>query len=106
MKLSALRVSDGDCAHTWPTIKLAGRANRLEHCSPSFHLLRHHQAMSLCKKVEVMASHGRVSFDYVISTPKETSAKTIDSALPTVLLLHTVFFGKEVFHRTLPSEPP
>jgi len=47
-----------------------------------------------------MTSYGPSIFDYVISTPKETSAKTIDAALPTVLLLHTVYFGKDMFHRT------
>jgi len=61
--------------------------------------------MSASQKVEVITSHGPVTFDYVISTPKETSAKTIDPQLPTLLLLHSEFYGKEVFHCTSSFEP-
>jgi len=59
--------------------------------------------MSACQKVEVVTSHGLVTFDYVISTPRETGAKTIDPALPVVLLLHSAYYGKELLHCTSPS---
>ncbi|KAJ7183975.1 Alpha/Beta hydrolase protein [Mycena filopes] len=42
---------------------------------------------------------GRVVFNYVISTPTETSATSVDPALPTILFLHPVYLGKIVFHQ-------
>jgi len=59
--------------------------------------------MSICQRVDVVTSHGLVTFDYVISTPKETSAETIDPALPVVLLLHSAYYGKEILHCTTTS---
>ncbi|KAJ6460534.1 Alpha/Beta hydrolase protein [Mycena sanguinolenta] len=41
---------------------------------------------------------GPVEFNYVISTPTQTSAPCIDPALPTVLFLHPVYLGKIIYH--------
>ena len=71
----------------------------------SLHLYLARSMAPPCRKIDVMTSHGPVTFDYVISTPRETSAKAINPALPTVLLLHTVFYGKEMFHCASESPP-
>ncbi|KAF8172410.1 Alpha/Beta hydrolase protein [Mycena galopus ATCC 62051] len=41
---------------------------------------------------------GTVEFNFVISTPTQTSAPCIDPALPTVLFLHPVYLGKIIYH--------
>ncbi|KAK7013725.1 AB hydrolase-1 domain-containing protein [Favolaschia claudopus] len=41
---------------------------------------------------------GVVDFNYVISTPTETSAACIDPTLPTILFLHPVYLGKIIYH--------
>ncbi|KAJ6488737.1 Alpha/Beta hydrolase protein [Mycena sanguinolenta] len=43
-------------------------------------------------------STGPVEFNYVVSTPAQTSAPCIDPALPTVLFLHPVYLGKIIYH--------
>jgi hypothetical protein len=43
-------------------------------------------------------SHGRLSFSYVVSTPHDSNARSIDAALPTVLFLHCLGAAKSVFH--------
>ncbi|KAJ7638158.1 Alpha/Beta hydrolase protein [Mycena rosella] len=42
---------------------------------------------------------GTMVFDYVISTPTNTSALRIDPTLPTVLFLHPVYVGKIIYHQ-------
>ncbi|KAJ7923322.1 Alpha/Beta hydrolase protein [Mycena leptocephala] len=41
---------------------------------------------------------GTVVFNYIISTPTQTSAPCVDPALPTVLFLHPVYLGKIIYH--------
>jgi pimeloyl-ACP methyl ester carboxylesterase len=45
---------------------------------------------------------GTVVFNYIISTPTQTSAPCVDPALPTVLFLHPVYLGKIIYHCTVP----
>ncbi|KAF9270663.1 alpha/beta-hydrolase [Marasmius fiardii PR-910] len=48
--------------------------------------------------VPVKTRTGTVYFSYTISTPNETSAKTIVPALPTVLFIHPAYFSSLVYH--------
>ncbi|KAJ7677695.1 Alpha/Beta hydrolase protein [Mycena polygramma] len=41
---------------------------------------------------------GSVVFNYVISTPTQTSALSVDASLPTVLFLHPIYLGKIIYH--------
>lgn len=50
-------------------------------------------------EVTLKTPTGRVEFSYVISTPTQASAPSIDPALPTVLFLHPVYVGKIIYHR-------
>ncbi|KAK0489692.1 alpha/beta-hydrolase, partial [Armillaria luteobubalina] len=47
----------------------------------------------------VESSTGKTSFNYTISTPSALSAMSIDNSLPTLLFLHAVFYGQEMFQR-------
>ncbi|KAK0489698.1 alpha/beta-hydrolase [Armillaria luteobubalina] len=47
----------------------------------------------------VESSTGKTSFNYTISTPSASSATSIDDSLPTLLFLHAVFYGQEMFQR-------
>ncbi|KAK0494411.1 alpha/beta-hydrolase [Armillaria luteobubalina] len=47
----------------------------------------------------VESSTGKTSFNYTISTPSASSATSIDNSLPTLLFLHAVFYGQEIFQR-------
>ncbi|KAJ7787273.1 Alpha/Beta hydrolase protein [Mycena olivaceomarginata] len=49
-------------------------------------------------EVTLKTPTGRVEFSYVISTPTQASAPSIDPALPTVLFLHPVYVGKIIYH--------
>ncbi|KAF9254152.1 alpha/beta-hydrolase [Marasmius fiardii PR-910] len=48
--------------------------------------------------VSVETRSGRVEFNYHISTPEETSAKTIKPDLPTVLFIHPCYISSIAFH--------
>ncbi|KAG7098373.1 hypothetical protein E1B28_000331 [Marasmius oreades] len=48
--------------------------------------------------VSVETRSGRVEFNYYISTPEETSAKTIKPHLPTVLFIHPGYISSISFH--------
>ncbi|KAK0489683.1 alpha/beta-hydrolase [Armillaria luteobubalina] len=47
----------------------------------------------------VESSTGKTSFNYTISTPSASSATSINNSLPTLLFLHAVFYGQEIFQR-------
>jgi pimeloyl-ACP methyl ester carboxylesterase len=48
--------------------------------------------------LNISTSTGAVNLSYTISTPSDPSAKYIDEHLPTVIFLHPVFIGQEIFH--------
>ncbi|KAF8155559.1 Alpha/Beta hydrolase protein [Crassisporium funariophilum] len=48
--------------------------------------------------VKIKTSSGPVSVSYTISTPTSENAQAIDPTLPTVLFLHPVYMGHEIFH--------
>ncbi|KAL0577499.1 hypothetical protein V5O48_004485 [Marasmius crinis-equi] len=48
--------------------------------------------------VNVETRSGRVKFNYYISTPEETFAKTIDPNLPTILFIHPGYIDSISFH--------
>ncbi|KAK0494423.1 alpha/beta-hydrolase [Armillaria luteobubalina] len=47
----------------------------------------------------VESSTGKTSFNYTISIPSASSATSIDSSLPTLLFIHAVYCGQEMFQR-------
>ncbi|KIY61499.1 alpha/beta-hydrolase [Cylindrobasidium torrendii FP15055 ss-10] len=47
--------------------------------------------------ITVQTPTGTVNFFYTISTPTETHAESIDKDIPTVLFLHSVYNGQEIF---------
>lgn len=48
---------------------------------------------------KVKSSTGKTKFNYTISTPSSSSAKHIDKSLPTLLFIHPVYFGQQIFQR-------
>ncbi|KAJ6587276.1 Alpha/Beta hydrolase protein [Mycena sp. CBHHK59/15] len=51
--------------------------------------------------IDLHSAGGPGRFYYNISTPTESSAKSVDKALPTVILLHPVYIASQVFHPQL-----
>ncbi|KAJ7075802.1 Alpha/Beta hydrolase protein [Mycena belliarum] len=49
--------------------------------------------------ISIDGAGGPLSVSYTISTPASPSAKAVDSALPTVVLLHAFHMGQHSFHR-------
>ncbi|KAK0489701.1 alpha/beta-hydrolase [Armillaria luteobubalina] len=47
----------------------------------------------------VESSTGKTSFNYTVSTPSVSSATFIDNTLPTLLFIHAVYTGQEIFQR-------
>ncbi|KAK0441533.1 alpha/beta-hydrolase [Desarmillaria tabescens] len=47
----------------------------------------------------IKSSTGKTNFNYTISTPLSSSAKSIDRSLPTLLFIHAVFHGPQIFQR-------
>ncbi|KAK0474269.1 alpha/beta-hydrolase [Armillaria novae-zelandiae] len=48
---------------------------------------------------KVESSTGKTSFNYTISTPSASSATSIDTSLPTLLFIHAVYYGQQIFQR-------
>ncbi|KAK0193057.1 alpha/beta-hydrolase [Armillaria mellea] len=48
---------------------------------------------------KIESSTGKTSFNYTISTPSASSATSIDTSLPTLLFIHGVYYGQQVFQR-------
>lgn len=51
---------------------------------------------------KIKSSTGKTKFNYTISTPSSSSAKHIDKNLPTLLFIHAVYIGHQIFQRSLP----
>ncbi|KAJ7075801.1 Alpha/Beta hydrolase protein [Mycena belliarum] len=49
--------------------------------------------------ISINGAGGPLSISYTISTPASPSAKAVDPALPTVVLLHALHMGQHSFHR-------
>ncbi|KAK0203371.1 alpha/beta-hydrolase [Desarmillaria ectypa] len=47
----------------------------------------------------VKSSTGKTTFNYTISTPSASSAISIDKNLPTLLFIHGVYLGSQIFQR-------
>ncbi|KAK0220543.1 alpha/beta-hydrolase [Armillaria fumosa] len=47
----------------------------------------------------VESNTGKTSFNYTISTPSASSATSIDDSLPTLLFIHAVYYGQQIFQR-------
>ncbi|KAG7448491.1 alpha/beta-hydrolase [Guyanagaster necrorhizus] len=47
--------------------------------------------------VKVKSNSGGLTYNYTISTPTSSNAKSIDPTLPTVLFLHPVYIGVDIF---------
>ncbi|KAK0480665.1 alpha/beta-hydrolase [Armillaria novae-zelandiae] len=47
--------------------------------------------------IKVKSSSGSLTYNYAISTPTSPNAKSIDPTLPTVLFLHPVYIGIDIF---------
>ncbi|KAK0441524.1 alpha/beta-hydrolase [Desarmillaria tabescens] len=45
----------------------------------------------------VKSSTRKIAFNYIISTPSSSSAKSIDKSLPTLLFIHAVYLGPQIF---------
>lgn len=52
-----------------------------------------------CANIETPS--GPIEFNYNISTPSDANATSIDESLPTILLLHSCYFGSVSFHNQL-----
>ncbi|KAH7105148.1 alpha/beta-hydrolase [Auriculariales sp. MPI-PUGE-AT-0066] len=50
------------------------------------------------RSVDVETAHGRVQFNYFISTPQDTFAQEIDPQLPTLLFLHPAWLASSSWH--------
>ncbi|KAJ6451822.1 Alpha/Beta hydrolase protein [Mycena vitilis] len=48
-------------------------------------------------QIKIKSIAGSGNFHYTISTPKNSSAKSIDKSLPTILLIHPVYIASELF---------
>ena len=47
--------------------------------------------------IKVKSCSGSLTYNYAISTPTSPNAKSIDPTLPTVLFLHPVYIGIDIF---------
>ncbi|KAK0457954.1 uncharacterized protein EV420DRAFT_402888 [Desarmillaria tabescens] len=47
----------------------------------------------------VESSTGKIVFNYTISTPSASSTTSIDECLPTLLFIHAVYHGQQIFQR-------
>ncbi|KAK0237578.1 alpha/beta-hydrolase [Armillaria nabsnona] len=48
---------------------------------------------------KVKSSTGKTTFNYTISTPSASSATSINNSLPTLLFIHAVYYGQQIFQR-------
>ena len=52
--------------------------------------------------VKVKTNAGSLHINYTISTPTNPTAKSIEKNIPTIIFLHPVYMGQEIYHRTCP----
>lgn len=55
--------------------------------------------------VDFESSSGPLRMHYNIATPTNPSADAIDETLPTVLFLHAIYLGQQIFERMCIPQP-